>query len=201
LRTFKPGQARDEWLAEFFDKTYWKHDFKGDDALFNERCRLASQYVTMHDQAKADVQGYQEFWDDCSRKGPKFDPTLGKCVFRPFNLGQCRRTSGPSHVVAGGGVALEPTSLYCEKPLGPSRYTGVAIQRRPSHGPHEFFVSKQVPKDPVEFEKYLDEAEKEAMRSGPIYFPEEDRSSPVQCSGSRAESDRHNVDTGSEGLP
>jgi hypothetical protein len=47
----------------------------------------------------------------------------------PYNLGQCERTSGPSHVEDGGGVALEPAPLCCEKPLGPSRYTGDATQR------------------------------------------------------------------------
>jgi hypothetical protein len=44
------------------------------------------------------------------------------------NLDQCRRTFRPSHVDDGGGIALDPSSLCCEKPLGPSRYTGNATQ-------------------------------------------------------------------------
>jgi hypothetical protein len=38
----------------------------------------------------------------------------------PYNLGQCERTSGPSHVVDGGGDALKPDSLSCERTSGPS---------------------------------------------------------------------------------
>jgi hypothetical protein len=201
LRRFKPSPDRDEWLAEFFEKVYLRHDFNGDDTLFDERCRSASLDVKLHDQAVADVQGYQEFWEEYFRKEPVYDYDFDKCVSRPFNLGQCRRTDGPSHVVAGGGVALEPTPLCCEKPLGPSRYTGDAPQRRPKYGPHEFLTSRPVPKDHGEFELYLEKAEKEAFRCGPITFPEEDRSSPVQSSGPRAESDSHNVGTDSERLP
>jgi hypothetical protein len=197
LRRCKPSPERDEWLAEFFEKVYLRHDFNGDDSLFNERCRLVSLYVKLHDQAVADVQGHQEFWEESFRKEPKYDVHLKKCVLRPFNLGQCRRTSGPSHVVDGGGVALEPTPLCCEKPLGPSRYTGDAPQRRPKHGPHESFRTWEIKMKPEEIE----EAMKIASFEGSITFPEEDRSSPLQSSGIRAESDRHNVDTGSEDLP
>jgi hypothetical protein len=179
LRRFKPGPDRDEWLAEFFEKVYLRHDFRGDDALFDERCNSVTLYVKLHDQAVADRQGFQEFWDDSSRKEPVYDYDLGKCVSRPFNLGQCRRTSGPSHVVAGGGVALEPTPLCCERPLGPSRYTGDAPQRRPKYGPHEYLTSRPVPKDQKAFEEYLDKAEEEAFRCGPITFLGEDRSSPA----------------------
>jgi hypothetical protein len=97
-------------------------------------------------------------------------------VSRPFNLGQCRRTSGPSHVVEGGGVALEPTPLCCEKPLGPSRHTGDAPHRRPKHGSHESFRTWEIERS----EREIEEAMKEAHFCGPIMFPEEDRSSPVQ---------------------
>jgi hypothetical protein len=165
LRRFKPGKERDVWLSQFFQKAHMNHDFQGDESLFNERCNQACHYVTLHDQTIQDCQGLEEFKEEYWRKEPKFDDQLGKYVSRPYNLGQCRRTSGPSHVVVGGGVALEPTSLYCEKPLGPSRYTGDATQRS------------------------SDDSQKV------------DRSSPIQCSGSRAESDRHNVDTDSEGFP
>jgi hypothetical protein len=197
LRRFKPGPERDEWLAEFFEKVYLGHDFRGDDSLFNERCKLASLYVKLRDQAVADVQGRREFQEDFFRKEPKYDYDSGKCVSRPFNLGQCRRTSGPSHVVAGGGVALEPTPLCCEKPLGPSRYTGDAPQRRPKHGLHESLGSGNILRSEEEIEKAM----KEAWFEGHISFPREDRSSPVQFLGIRAESDRHNVDTDSEDLP
>jgi hypothetical protein len=77
-----------------------------------------------------------------------------------YSLGQCERTYGPIHVEAGGGDALEPASLCCEKHLGPSRYTGDATQRSSEQGM--------------------------------------DRSSPEQSTVSRAESERHNVDTDSE---
>jgi hypothetical protein len=178
LRSFKPGPDRDEWLAEFFEKVYFRHDFRGDDTFFDERCNSATFYVKLYDQAIADRQGFQEFLEDHSRKEPVYDYDLDKSVSRPFNLGQCRRTSGPSHVVVGGGVALEPTLLCCEKPLGPSRYTGDAPQRRPKYGPHEYSISRSVPKDQKAFEKNLDKAEEEAFRCGPITFPREDRSSP-----------------------
>jgi hypothetical protein len=44
LRRFKPGPDRDEWLAEFFEKVYLRHDFRWDDTLFDERCNSATLY-------------------------------------------------------------------------------------------------------------------------------------------------------------
>jgi hypothetical protein len=69
LRRFKPGPERDEWLFEFFQKAYRNHDFRDDETLFNERCQQAAYYVTLHDQAIADSQGYKEHRDDYLRKG------------------------------------------------------------------------------------------------------------------------------------
>jgi hypothetical protein len=134
LRRFKPGKERDDWLFTFFQKAYRNHDFRDDESLFNERCHQAAHYVTLHDQSVADDQGWQEFREEFFRKEPKYDGVLDKCVSRPYNLGQCRRTYGPSHVEDGGGVALEPAPLCCEKPLGPSRYTGDATQRSSDQG-------------------------------------------------------------------
>jgi hypothetical protein len=129
LRRFKPGKGRDDWMLSLLQKAYRNHDFKGDESLFNERCFQASRYVMLHDQSIADTQGRREEFQEFVSQAPCFDPESGNWVLRPFNLGRCERTFGPSHVVDGGGDALEPASLCCEKPLGPSRCTGDATQR------------------------------------------------------------------------
>jgi hypothetical protein len=162
LRRFKPRKERDDWLLTFFQKAYRNHDFRGDDSLFNERCYQASRYVSLYDQAIVDTQGRREESQEAVKQAPSYDLASGNWVLRPFNLGRCERTYGPSHVVDGGGDAPEPAPLCCEKPFGPSRCTGDATQR-----------SSQ----------------------------DMDRSSPVQFSDTRAESDRHNVDTDLEGYP
>jgi hypothetical protein len=129
LRGFKPGKEIDDWMLSFFQKAYRNHDIRGDASLFNERRFQASRYVMLHDQLIADTQGRHEESQEFIRQAPCFDPKTGNWVLRPFNLGRCERTSGPSHVEDGGGDAPEPASLCCENPLGPSRYTGDAAQR------------------------------------------------------------------------
>jgi hypothetical protein len=131
LRRLKSRKEREDWMHAFFQKAYKGHDFRGDESLFNERCYQAAHYVTLYEQAMTDDQGRLEDSRDYSRKALKIDLASKSWVSRPFNmsLGQCERTFGPSHVVEGGGDALEPASLCCEKPSGPSRYTGDATQR------------------------------------------------------------------------
>jgi hypothetical protein len=168
LYGFSPGgnPERDKWLTHFFLNAHRGRSSKDDQSLFNSRCRAVYDFVALWDEHEQDEIGDREFKDEQARmwKSCHYDPVRG-WIHHAYNLDQCRRTSGPSHVDDGGGVALDPSPLCCEKPLGPSRYTGDATQRSSED-------SQEV-----------------------------DRSSPVQCPGSRAELDSHNVDTDSEGLP
>jgi hypothetical protein len=106
--------------------------------LFNERCHAVSKYIALRDEDLLDEEGANESlvemnreWNSC-----QFVPERGwvRSSLYPCNLGQCERTPGPSHVEDRGGDALEPASLCCEKPLGPSRYTGDATQRSSDQG-------------------------------------------------------------------
>jgi hypothetical protein len=154
----------DKWISQYFRKVYRDHDFKRDQSIFDSRCRAVCDFITLWDEDGRDESGTLEFQAEQARewKSIYFDQVRGwvRSSLHPYNLGQCERTFGPSHVEDGGGVALEPASLCCEKPLGPSRYTGDATQRCSDQGM--------------------------------------DRSSPLQSTVSLAESDSHNVDTGSE---
>jgi hypothetical protein len=115
LRKYKPSPERSRWLSDFFHKV----NLGGNKSkLYEEQCRQAAQCVLLHDHMVS------EFGEECLKKPRQ------AYVSKPNSLGQCRRTSGPSHVEDGGGVALEPVPLCCEKPLGPSRYTGDATQRK-----------------------------------------------------------------------
>jgi hypothetical protein len=135
LSSFKPGPSpdRDAWISQYFQGVYRNHNFKGDQSLFNPRCHAVCEFITHWDQDLQDEEGAQESHAKSSRfwKSRKFDQVRGwvSTSLYPYNLGQCERTSGPSHVEDGGGDALEPASLCCEKPLGPSRYTGDTTQR------------------------------------------------------------------------
>jgi hypothetical protein len=134
LRRFNPGKERDDCMLSFFRKAYRNHDLKGDESLFNVRCFQASRYVVLHDQLIPDTQGRQEESQEFVSQAPCYDPKSRNWVLRPFNLGRCERTYGPSHVVDGDGDAPEPASSCCEKPLGPSRCTGDAAQRSSKSG-------------------------------------------------------------------
>jgi hypothetical protein len=129
---FPPGPSpdRDKWLDSFFHNLYRFHDFKGDQCLFQARVRTACQFIALWDEDGQDEVGTAEFQAEQARdwKSCHFDPIRG-WVQHAYNLGQCERTNGPSHVEDGGGDALEPAPLCCEQPLGPSRYTGDATQR------------------------------------------------------------------------
>jgi hypothetical protein len=135
LSGFKPGPSpeRDAWISQYFQKVYRNHNFKDDQSLFNSRCHAACEYITLWDEDLQDEEGAQASHAETFRvwKSCRFDQVRGWVYtsLYPYNLGQCERTSGPSHVEDGGGDALEPASLYCEKPFGPSRYTGDATQR------------------------------------------------------------------------
>jgi hypothetical protein len=169
LRRVSPGQERDSWLDTFF-KSVWRYGhYVDEEVLIRSRVYQACVYTTLYDEDEADSEGLAKELQDVRREAMSsfFDPSRGwvSKSLVPYKLGQCERTYGPSHVEDGGGVALEPAPLCCEKPLGPSRDTGDATQRSSD--------------------------DDQGM----------DRSSPVQSSGPRAESDSHNVDTGSESLP
>jgi hypothetical protein len=140
LRSLKPGPSpeREAWLSQYFQGVYRNHNFKGDQSLFNSRCHAVCEYITLWDEDLQDEVSAQERQAELSRvwKSSQFVPERGwvHSSLYPYNLGQCERTSGPSHVEDGGGDALEPASLCCEKPLGQSRYTGDATQRSPDQG-------------------------------------------------------------------
>jgi hypothetical protein len=72
----------------------------------------------------AGEEGAQEELDRIKRDwgSRHFDPDRGwvRSSLVPCELGQCRRASYSSHVVDGGGVALEPDPLKCERTSGPS---------------------------------------------------------------------------------
>jgi hypothetical protein len=138
LCQFKPGPSpeRDAWFLEFFRGAYNGHNFKTDQCLFNERCRLVSQYVALRDEDMMDEEVAVERLVDIKRdwRSSQFVPDRGwvQSSLYPYNLGQCERTSGPSHVVDGGGDALEPASLSCKRTFGPSHVEdggGDAAQR------------------------------------------------------------------------
>jgi hypothetical protein len=101
--------------------------------MIRSRCYQACVYLSLYDEDCAVEEGLQQEVEELSKVGRSsfFDPTRGwvSKSYLPYNLDQCRRTFGPSHVDDGGGIALDPSSLRCEKPLGPSRYTGDATQR------------------------------------------------------------------------
>jgi hypothetical protein len=155
---------RDTWSDNFF-KGVWRFGHcKGEEVMIRSRAYQACVYITLYDEECADSEGLSQAYEDLRRDWSTkyFDPVRGGWVLRPYNLGQCERTNGPSHVEDGGGDALEPAPFCCEKPLGPSRYTGDATKRGSQ---------------------------------------DKDRSSPAQSLETRAELDRHNVDTNSEGFP
>jgi hypothetical protein len=138
LCQFMPGSSPelDAWLLEFFRGVYNGHNFKSDQCLFDERCRLVSQYVALRDEDMLDEEGAVVCLVDIKRdrRSSKFVPDRGwvQSSSYSYNLGQCERTSGLSHVVDGGGDALEPASLSCERTSGPSHVEdggGDAAQR------------------------------------------------------------------------
>jgi hypothetical protein len=101
--------------------------------MSDSRCQAVYEFVALWDEDGRDEGGTMEFQAEQARewKSCHFDQVRGwvHASLHPYNLGQCERTIGPSHVEDGGGDALEPASLCCEKPLGSSRYTGDATQR------------------------------------------------------------------------
>jgi hypothetical protein len=133
-----PSPEREAWLTQYFRKVYRHHNFKGDQSLFNSRCRAVCDYIKLWDEERQDEEGASENMADIKRIwGSSHDVPGRGYVYSslyPYNLGQCERTSGPSHVEDGGGDALEPAPMCCENPLGPSPYTGDATQRSPDQG-------------------------------------------------------------------
>jgi hypothetical protein len=120
----KPGRELDDWMLEFYKGAYRHHNFKDDQALFNERCSQLGRYITLYDEECADGQGLCENFERIKKDWGSwhFVPSRG-WVHRslvPYELGQCRRASCSSHVDDGGGVALEPDSLKCKRTSGPS---------------------------------------------------------------------------------
>jgi hypothetical protein len=140
LSGFIPGPSpeRDKWLSLYFSHVYRNHNFKRDQSLFDSRCRAVCEFVNLWDEEGNDEVGTLEFQAEQARewKSCHFDQVRGwvRSSLHPYNLGQCERTFGPSHVEDGGCDALEPASLCCEKPSGPSRYTGDATQRSSKQG-------------------------------------------------------------------
>jgi hypothetical protein len=68
LKLFTPGKERDDWVFDFYRGVYRHHNFKEDQALFNERCSLMCRYITLHDER-------------CSLMGPSQE-RLGCMSFR-----------------------------------------------------------------------------------------------------------------------
>jgi hypothetical protein len=134
----EPSPEREIWISQYFRHVYRSHNFKRDQSRFDSRCRAVCEFVSLWDEDGKDEIGTLEFQAEQARewKSCHFDQVRGwvRSSLHPYNLGQCERTSGPSHVEEGGGDALEPASLCCEKPLGPSRYTGDATQRSSDQG-------------------------------------------------------------------
>jgi hypothetical protein len=104
--------------------------------MFEERSYQACVYVTLYDEDCADEKGLSEEYERIRNdwKSSHFVPGRGRVhtSLVPYELGQCRRASCSSHVVDGGGVALEPDALKCERTSGPSHVVeggGDALQR------------------------------------------------------------------------
>jgi hypothetical protein len=70
--------------------------------------------ITLKDEDDADEGAIQEELNQQERDwGSRyFDPDRGwvHTSMYPYNVGQCERTSGPSHVVDDGGVAAQRSS-------------------------------------------------------------------------------------------
>jgi hypothetical protein len=140
-----PGKGREDWLLNFFREVYRHHNFKEDQALFEERCRAAGQYINLMDEDNVDEGVIQEEIKliDRDYHSSYFDPDRGwvHVSYVPYNVGQCERTSGPSHVVDGGSDALEPDPMKSERTSGPSHVEdggGDALQRVRGVGGQEY---------------------------------------------------------------
>jgi hypothetical protein len=118
IREVSPGPERDRMMDELW-KWVWRHGYyKDEHPLIRGRSREVCKFIALYDEELSDVVGlrkheeeqYQKDWSSCH-----FVPSGGWIhgSLIPYSLGQCERTSGPSHVVDGGGDALEPSSLSC----------------------------------------------------------------------------------------
>jgi hypothetical protein len=103
---------------------YRGNRFQDEQALLNERFRQAGDYITLYEEECADEEGSREELERLTRDWGSchFIPNRGwaRSSLVPYNLNQCRRASCSSHVVEGGGVALDSDSLKCETAPGPS---------------------------------------------------------------------------------
>jgi hypothetical protein len=110
-----PGPERDTWLFNWYRKVYQRHNSKEDQVLVIEKCNIMSRYLQLWDYQQTDVKGRME---DIRRFEAEwnahFYDRVRKCFvymsYVPYNLGQCERTSGPSHVEEGGGAAVQRSS-------------------------------------------------------------------------------------------
>jgi hypothetical protein len=115
---------RDKWRNDFFKGIWRLGYYKGDEVMIRSRAYQACVYVSLYDEECADSEGLEQAHEDLGREWSStfFDPARGKWVSRsivPYDLNQCERTYGPSHVDDGGGDALDST-LRGERTYGPS---------------------------------------------------------------------------------
>jgi hypothetical protein len=109
-----PDKTREDMLLELFRKAYRHHNFKEDRCLFDEICRPIGRYIILKKEDEAE-EGFQEELKEFETESSSryFDYDRGAWVYMsyvPYNLGQCERTSGPSHVEDGGGDAAQRSS-------------------------------------------------------------------------------------------
>jgi hypothetical protein len=111
---------RDRWSDNFFRSVWRFGHYMGQEPMIRSRCYQACVYVTLYDEECADTEGLNQAYEDLRRDwcSTFFDPARG-WVSKPYNLNQCERTYGPSHVDDGGGDALNST-LRGERAIGPS---------------------------------------------------------------------------------
>jgi hypothetical protein len=118
LKRVNPGQERHDWFGIFMKGVYRYGFYKDEKIMIQQRACQACVYITLYDEDSADSEGLPKELEDLriQWKSKFFDPVRGRWVSRscvpydPKKLGQCERTSGPSHVEEGGGDALQRKS-------------------------------------------------------------------------------------------
>jgi hypothetical protein len=122
IREVSPGPERDKMMGEFWTWV-WKYGYyKDEHPLIRGPCREVCKFIALYDEELSDVTGFREYkyeaeqyqkdWGSCH-----FVPSRGwvHSSFVPDELGQCRRALCSSHVVDGGGVALQHISLDMDR--------------------------------------------------------------------------------------
>jgi hypothetical protein len=106
IQEVSPGPERNQLMDEFWTWVWKFCYYKDERALIRGRCREVCRFIALYDEELSDISGIREEEEPCSRLEDSCYYVSNKgwahSSHVPYNLGQCERTSGPSHVVDGG---------------------------------------------------------------------------------------------------